>query len=121
MPDVGCGAARIRYDPPLAECSADHGGAGGAGCGLWRLAYRPACRLLSDPRGWSFRGVPAVLRGTRGPVAAADPRFAARAVESMWRDLGGKLTGGVRDGKGAPDLKPTFVVTSPAGPRWCAT
>ncbi|EER58314.1 D-alanyl-D-alanine carboxypeptidase / D-alanyl-D-alanine-endopeptidase (penicillin binding protein 4), partial [Acidovorax delafieldii 2AN] len=39
--------------------------------------------------------------------------FAARAVEGMWRELGGKLTGTVREGPVPARLKPAFVATSP--------
>ncbi|MDR6213943.1 PBP4 family serine-type D-alanyl-D-alanine carboxypeptidase [Paracidovorax wautersii] len=38
----------------------------------------------------------------------------ARAVEGMWRELGGKLTGSVRDGKVPAGLAPAFSTTSPS-------
>ncbi len=47
-------------------------------------------------------------------VAYADPKsYAARAVEGQWRDLGGQLTGHVRDGKLPAGLRPTFAQASP--------
>ena len=88
-------------------------GAPGTECGDWRGALRAE---LADPAKVSFQGVYPASCGERvWPVAAADPRgFAAKAVEGMWRELGGKLTGSVREGKVPPGLKPAFTVTSPA-------
>jgi D-alanyl-D-alanine carboxypeptidase/D-alanyl-D-alanine-endopeptidase (penicillin-binding protein 4) len=48
-------------------------------------------------------------------VAYVDPvSYSVRAVEGMWRAMGGKLSGKVREGKAAPDLKPSFEFASPA-------
>ncbi len=116
VPDVPAGLARIQYDPPLAGVQRQATvalAAAGAECGDWRGALRAE---LADPAKVAFQGVyPAACGEKTWPVAAADPRgFAARAVEGMWRELGGKLTGSVRDGKVPPGLKPAFVATSPA-------
>jgi D-alanyl-D-alanine carboxypeptidase/D-alanyl-D-alanine-endopeptidase (penicillin-binding protein 4) len=47
------------------------------------------------------------------PIAYADPAsYNARAIEGLWRSMGGKLTGMVRSGV-APALPATFEVTSP--------
>jgi D-alanyl-D-alanine carboxypeptidase/D-alanyl-D-alanine-endopeptidase (penicillin-binding protein 4) len=50
---------------------------------------------LNDPRKVVFQGaIPAACGERVWAVAYAAPReFAARAVEGMWRELGGKLTG----------------------------
>ena len=116
VPDAAAGLARIQYDPPLAGVARQATvalGAPGTECGDWRGALRAE---LADPAKVGFQGVYPASCGERvWPVAAADPRgFAAKAVEGMWRELGGKLTGSVRDGKAPPGLKPAFVVTSPA-------
>jgi D-alanyl-D-alanine carboxypeptidase/D-alanyl-D-alanine-endopeptidase (penicillin-binding protein 4) len=116
VPDVPAGVARIQYDPPLAGVQRQPTvalAAAGVECGDWRGALRAE---LSDPGRVGFLGVYPAACGERvWPVAAVDPRgFAARAVEGMWRDLGGKLTGTVRDGKVPPGLKPAFTVASPA-------
>lgn len=116
VPDVSGGVARIQYDPPLAGVQRQATvalAAAGTECGDWRGALRAE---LVDPLKVSFQGVYPAACGERvWPVAAADPRgFAARAVEGMWRELGGKLTGTVREGKVPSGLKPAFVVTSPA-------
>ncbi|KQO21728.1 peptidase M15 [Acidovorax sp. Leaf78] len=116
VPDVPAGLARIQYDPPLAGVQRQATvalAAAGADCGDWRGALRAE---LADPAKVVFQGVYPAACGERvWPVAAADPRgFAARAVEGMWRELGGKLTGSVRDGKVPAGLKPVFMSTSPA-------
>jgi D-alanyl-D-alanine carboxypeptidase/D-alanyl-D-alanine-endopeptidase (penicillin-binding protein 4) len=116
VPDAAAGLARIQYDPPLAGVQRQASvalAAPGADCGDWRGALRAE---LSDPGRIAFQGVYPATCGERvWPIAPADPRgFAARAVEGMWRELGGKLTGSVRDGKVPAGLKPAFVATSPA-------
>lgn len=116
VPDVAAGLARIQYDPPMAGVQRQASvalAAPGADCGDWRGALRAE---LSDPARIAFQGVFPASCGERvWPIAPADPRgFAARAVEGMWRELGGKLTGSVRDGKVPAGLKPAFMATSPA-------
>ena len=116
VPDAAAGLARIQYDPPMAGVQRQASvalAAPGAECGDWRSALKAE---LSDPTRIAFQGVYPSSCGERvWPMAPADPRgFAARAVEGMWRELGGKLTGSVRDGKVPGGLKPAFVATSPA-------
>ena len=116
VPDASAGLARIQYDPPLAGVQRQATvalAAPGTKCGDWRGGLHAE---LADPVKVAFQGVYPAACGERvWPVAAADPSgFAARAVEGMWRELGGKLTGSVRDGKVPAGLKPAFVVTSPA-------
>jgi serine-type D-Ala-D-Ala carboxypeptidase/endopeptidase (penicillin-binding protein 4) len=42
-------------------------------------------------------------------VAYADPpQFAARAIQGMWLQLGGQLSGTVRDGNDASQLQATL-------------
>ena len=116
VPDVAAGVARVQYDPPLAGVQRQATvtlAAPGADCGDWRGALRAE---LADPVKVGFQGVYPAACGERAwPAATPDPRgFAARAVEGMWRELGGKLTGRVQDGKVPVGLKPVFMVTSPA-------
>ena len=116
VPDAAAGLARIQYEPPLAGVQRQATvalAAPGAECGDWRGALRAE---LADPAKVAFQGVyPAACGERTWPVAAADPQgFAARAVEGMWRELGGKLTGSVRDGKVPAGLKPAFMAASPA-------
>ena len=115
LPDAAAGLARIHYDPPLAGVQRQATvalAAPGADCGDWRAALRAE---LTDPARVGFQGVfPAACGERVWPVAAPDPRgFAARAVEGMWRELGGKLTGSVREGKVPAGLQPAFTAVSP--------
>ena len=115
VPDAAAGIARIQYDPPLAGVQRQPSvplAASGADCGDWRAALRAE---LSDPARAAFQGVYPAACGERvWPVAYADPPgFAARAVEGMWREMGGKLTGSVRQGKVPAGLRPLFSTTSP--------
>jgi len=105
VPDAAAGLARIQYDPPLA--------------GVQRQATVPLAAPgaeLTDPARAAFQGAYPARCGERVWAAAfPDPKgFAARAVEGMWRELGGKLTGSVRDGKVPAGLTPVFVAASPA-------
>ena len=114
-PDAAAGIARIQYDPPLAGVQRQPSvplAAPGADCGDWRAALRAE---LSDPARAAFQGVYPAACGERvWPVAYADPPgFAARAVEGIWREMGGKLTGSVRQGKVPAGLRPLFSTTSP--------
>ncbi|MBY0408733.1 MAG: D-alanyl-D-alanine carboxypeptidase/D-alanyl-D-alanine-endopeptidase [Burkholderiaceae bacterium] len=116
VPDTASAVAHIQYEPPLAGVQRPATVAlntAGTDCGDWRGALRAE---LTDPAKVTFQGTYPVACGERvWSVAAADPRgFAGRAVEGMWRELGGKLTGTVHDGKLPTGLAPAFVVTSPA-------
>ncbi|WP_442857476.1 D-alanyl-D-alanine carboxypeptidase/D-alanyl-D-alanine endopeptidase [Acidovorax sp. T1] len=116
VPDAAAGLARIQYDPPLAGVQRQATvplAAPSAECGDWRAAVRAE---LSDPARAAFQGVYPARCGERVWAAAfPDPKgFAARAVEGLWRELGGKLTGTVRDGAVPARLQPAFSATSPA-------
>ncbi|RYF25063.1 MAG: D-alanyl-D-alanine carboxypeptidase/D-alanyl-D-alanine-endopeptidase [Comamonadaceae bacterium] len=116
LPDPLTGVARVVYEPPLSPMQLQATvplAAAGTECGDWRGALRAE---LADPARIAFLGLyPAACGERQWAVAPADPRgYAARAVEGMWRELGGKLTGSVRDGKVPVGLVPSFSTTSPA-------
>ncbi|HEY0201985.1 MAG TPA: D-alanyl-D-alanine carboxypeptidase/D-alanyl-D-alanine-endopeptidase [Burkholderiaceae bacterium] len=114
-PDRAAGLARISTEPPLAGVQIPASvalSAPGPECGDWRGALRAE---LGDPARMVFQGVFPASCGERAwPVAYADPAsYAARAVEGLWRELGGRLGGQVREGSVPPDLLPAFSVSSP--------
>ncbi|MBY0454117.1 MAG: D-alanyl-D-alanine carboxypeptidase/D-alanyl-D-alanine-endopeptidase [Burkholderiaceae bacterium] len=114
-PDVAAGVARVQFDPPLAGVHMQASvplAAPGAACGDWRAGLRAG---LADPARLGFLGVyPASCGERHWAVAYADPgAYAARAIEGMWREGGGKLTGTVREGKVPAALKPAFSASSP--------
>ncbi len=116
LPEPQSGVARVAYEPPLAPMQLQATvplAAPGTECGDWRGALKAE---LGDPARIGFQGVyPAACGERQWSVAPADPRgYAARAVEGMWRELGGKLTGSVRDGKVPAGLAPAFSTTSPS-------
>ena len=116
VPDAAAGVAHISHEPPLAQLEVPASvplAPDGTPCGDWRTALR--ADLASAGR-IALAGSYAASCGERQwSIAPADPQgFAARAVEGMWRELGGKLTGQVRDGTVPPGLAPAFSVQSPA-------
>jgi D-alanyl-D-alanine carboxypeptidase/D-alanyl-D-alanine-endopeptidase (penicillin-binding protein 4) len=66
-------------------------------CGDWRGELQAD---FSDPAKLQLRGrYPAACGDKTWPVAPAAPeRYNARAIEAMWREMGGTLQGRVRDG-----------------------
>ena len=114
-PDAAAGVAQVRYEPPLARVQLPPSvplAPAGAACGDWRAGLQ--AEVASTER-IAFQGAyPASCGAREWAVAPADPRgFAARAVEGMWRELGGRLTGRVRDGQVPAGLQPAFNNPSP--------
>ncbi|MEJ8838757.1 D-alanyl-D-alanine carboxypeptidase/D-alanyl-D-alanine endopeptidase [Ramlibacter sp. AN1133] len=108
------GAARVRADPPLAgvQWPAAVPLATGTDCGDWITALAADFSNLSQVR---FAGrFPASCGERVWQLAFPDPAgYTLRAVAAMWRDMGGQLRGGVRDGSVPPASKPAFEFASP--------
>ena len=114
VPNYASGMASVSFDPPLANVqmqttvllttSKD--------CSDYRGALMAD---FSDPFRITFKGGYPVACGEKvWPIAYADPAsYAERAVAGMWQDMGGKLSGRVREGRAPVGLKSTFEVTSP--------
>jgi len=115
VPDVANGVARVHYDlplqgvvqpatVPLLTTPSDV-------CGDYRGLLKAD---FSDPKRIQFGGnYPSGCGEKVWPVAYSDPAsYNARAVEGLWRSIGGLLTGKVRDGA-APLSAPSFELTSP--------
>ena len=108
------GRAQVQLEPPLAGLQVPASVALAAGdCGDWRGTLKAD---FSNASRIQFAGSYPGACGERvWPIAFADPKgFAARAVAGMWAEIGGKLTGQVRDGRVPAGLRPTFTVQSPA-------
>ncbi len=107
--------ARIHVDPPLAGVTIPATVPLATGdCGDYRGNLRAD---FSDPGQIRFAGsYPAACQERTWPLAWPDPQvYAARAVAGMWREVGGQLTGNVRDGIVPSAAGPAvFEVTSPA-------
>ncbi|MET1113461.1 MAG: D-alanyl-D-alanine carboxypeptidase/D-alanyl-D-alanine-endopeptidase [Comamonas sp.] len=114
VPDVPGGVARIQYDPPLAGMALQASvplAPEGSSCGDWQARLQASLELVGRV---DFAGsYPAACGPRNWAVAPVDgTRFAARALEGMWREIGGQLGGTVRDGHVPPGLEPAMVVES---------
>jgi D-alanyl-D-alanine carboxypeptidase/D-alanyl-D-alanine-endopeptidase (penicillin-binding protein 4) len=113
VPDRSANAAHVSFDPPLAGVQLQtHVPLSEADCNDYRAALKAD---LSDPARIRFAGrYPASCGERVWPLAYADPTgYAARAVEGLWREMGGQLQGRVREGKVPAGLAPTFELASP--------
>jgi D-alanyl-D-alanine carboxypeptidase/D-alanyl-D-alanine-endopeptidase (penicillin-binding protein 4) len=125
VPDLNANTARVQFEPPLAGVQMQNSvplsygingvnGTNGA-CGDYRATLKAD---FSDVNRISFRGAyPASCGEKVWAVAYADPAsFSARAVEGLWREMGGQLAGTVHEGRLptlAPVLPPAFEMSSP--------
>ena len=100
VPDRGIRSAQVHVEPPLAgvDMQASVPLNNNGDCGDYRAALKAD---FSDPARIRFNGsYPAACAEKVWSVAYADPKsFALRAVEGLWRDMGGQLGGTVRDGR----------------------
>jgi serine-type D-Ala-D-Ala carboxypeptidase/endopeptidase (penicillin-binding protein 4) len=122
VPDRTANTAQVQYEPPLAGVRMQGSVPllAGGDCNSYRAALKAD---FSDPTQIRFNGgYPASCGEKVWGVAYADAKsYAPRAVEGMWREMGGKLAGSVREGR-VPSLqgvalKPAFEVTSPPLPE----
>ncbi len=112
VPDATRGVAQVLVEPPLAGLQVERSVPLAAGpCDDWRAALKAN---FSDPGRTRFAGsYPASCAEQSWPVADSAPStFNARAVEGLWREMGGQLGGSVRDGP-APAARPSFEHRSP--------
>jgi D-alanyl-D-alanine carboxypeptidase/D-alanyl-D-alanine-endopeptidase (penicillin-binding protein 4) len=111
-PDNARGVAMVGVEPPLAGVRTDTSvpllpGA----CNDWRGVLKAE---FGDPLRIRLAGGFPTACGERSwPVAYADPNaYNERALAGLWRELGGKLGGRVRDGV-APATPASFELISP--------
>ena len=119
VPDPARSVARVVTDPDV-WAAARGGLPGGAPtvplapgpCEDWRTALK----ATAAETGWRFTGRYPGACGEQGwPLADPDPaRYNARLLETMWRELGGRLGGAVREGAVPAALKPLFEHRSEA-------
>ena len=129
VPDRTANLARVQFEPPLAGVqlpssvplsNGKNGSNGSNGsnsdCGDYRAALKAD---FSDASRIRFAGAyPAGCPEKVWPVAYVDPAsYSVRAVEGLWREMGGQLSGRVLDGRvplRTPALLPAFEVASPS-------
>ena len=113
MPDAAHGVARVGLEPPLEGVRVDTVvPLSNAACGDWRGTLKAD---FSDPARLRLAGRYPLACGERQwPLAYADPRgFDARLLQALWMEAGGKLRGGVREGRAPADAPPNFELASP--------
>jgi len=113
VPDAANKLARVHAEPPLAGVKWPASvPLSAADCSDYRGGLKAD---FSNPVNIVFNGnYPLACGEKTWPVAYADPeRFAARAVHGMWLQLGGQLSGSVREAIPAPGLKPVLFHESP--------
>ena len=125
VPDRTANLASVQFEPPLAGVhmqtrvplspngNGSHGGNGA--CGDYRAALKAD---FSDATRIRFTGTyPAACGEKVWPVAYADPKnYSTRAVAGLWLEMGGKLSGTVREGRVpvlTPALPAAFEISSP--------
>jgi D-alanyl-D-alanine carboxypeptidase/D-alanyl-D-alanine-endopeptidase (penicillin-binding protein 4) len=125
VPDLTANQASVQFEPPLAGVqlqtrvpllpNGNGVNASNGACGDYRAALKAD---FSDATRIRFAGsYPAACGEKTWPVAYVDPKsYNVRALEGLWREMGGKLSGSVRDGRVpvlTPALPPVFEISSP--------
>ncbi len=112
VPDRAANVARVQVEPPLAGVQFPATVPLSSGdCSDYRSSLRAD---WSDATRIRFAGnYPAVCGEKAWPIAYAAPQhFAARAIAGMWQQLGGQLSGQVREGNVPANLQPVLSVES---------
>lgn len=115
VPDMGKGVAHVQISPPMAQLEVPATVPLSTNAKTCPASWRQGLRLdVSEPERWRFAGsYPAACGELNWPVAYPDPEaFANKAVEGMWRALGGSLTGRVHAGVTPAALRPMIVEAS---------
>jgi len=111
-PDALRGTAAVTVEPALAGVRGDANVPLSSGpCDDWRGALKSD---FTDASRLRFNGsYPLACGEKQWPIAYVDPKsYNERMLLAMWREMGGVISGSVRDGT-APPSAPSFVQTSP--------
>ena len=114
VPDAANKVARVHVEPPLAGMLVQASvPLSNADCSDYRASLKAD---FQNPLRISFAGAyPLACADKVWPVAYADPpQFALRTIHGMWLQLGGQLSGTVREGAMPPHLKPLWSHESPS-------
>ena len=112
-PEAATGLARVSTEVPLDGVRIDATvPLADGGCGDWRAAL---LARLDDARQMRFDGRYQAACGERHwAIASPDPAgWNARLLRALWREVGGRLSGTVRDGAAPAQAAPAFELASP--------
>ena len=111
VPDAARGVATVTVEPPLSGHDADRSVPLAQGpCGDWRARLDAS---FTGERARFAGSYPASCGELSWVRADPDPdSYNARLIQALWREMGGRLTGSVREGP-APAGRPTFELQSP--------
>jgi D-alanyl-D-alanine carboxypeptidase/D-alanyl-D-alanine-endopeptidase (penicillin-binding protein 4) len=116
-PDAARGLAAVGAEPTLAGVTVDTSVPLSDGpCDDWRAGLRAE---LADPKRVRFAGTYPLACGERDwPAAYPEPRtYAQRLLARLWREVGGRLVGRVREGRAPSSRLPNFEFVSPPLPE----
>ena len=112
VPDPARGVAMVITEPMLSGAVVDRSVALASGpCDDWAAALKASF----EPGRTRFAGAYPTACGEQS-WSVADPQpatYNARLVDALWREMGGRLAGRVRDGSAPNELRPSFEQTSP--------
>jgi D-alanyl-D-alanine carboxypeptidase/D-alanyl-D-alanine-endopeptidase (penicillin-binding protein 4) len=114
VPDAATGRARVTQTPALAGAEVDRSVPLLPGpCSDWRTGLK--AQFNPDGSTRFTGGFPTACGELAWPVADPQPRsYNARLLEGLWREMGGQLTGRVREAAAPLDRAPNFELVSPA-------
>ncbi len=118
VPDRSIRTAQVQFEPPMAGVEMQSSvplSNGNGDCGDYRAALKAD---FTDPARIRFAGTyPASCAEKTWSVAYVEPKtFGQRAIEGLWRDMGGQLGGKVREGR-VPTLGNGNGNSNGAGPE----
>jgi D-alanyl-D-alanine carboxypeptidase/D-alanyl-D-alanine-endopeptidase (penicillin-binding protein 4) len=99
VPDRGIRTAQVHFEPPLAGVEMQGSVPLSNGeCGDYRAALKAD---FADPARIRFAGTyPGSCAEKTWSIAYVEPKsFGLRAIEGLWREMGGQLSGKVREGR----------------------
>ncbi len=113
VPDAARGVAQVLVEPALAGATVDRSvPLAGSACADWRSTLKAD---FTDPARIRFGGSYAPACGEQAWAVAdsAPASYNARLIEGLWREMGGRLSGRVREGPAPTGVRPSFEFRSP--------
>jgi D-alanyl-D-alanine carboxypeptidase/D-alanyl-D-alanine-endopeptidase (penicillin-binding protein 4) len=112
VPDPARGVAAVAAEPLLSGVGVDRTvPLAGGPCDDWRANLKAS---FAEARVRFAGAYPTSCGEQSWPLADAQPStYNARLIDGLWREMGGRLSGVVRDGPAPSDTRPSFEMRSP--------